>query len=708
MMKQMKIKHIAIGIFLTAMLQGQIDPGINVWIRVGSLQNYFSAWGAERAWNANLGIYEGLQWPAWYWATDNFVIDRYWLACKDFQDKDGNDWDYKATTFISSAPPEYGAPISISQTTRFDPPKVDVDGVGITRNPQVDGYHDESLPYDRKLVNVINTSLGVTVKRVVYAFSQPYHDNYFLTEYILTNTGNIDADDEIELPNQTVKELYWGQMPRYATSREGGYTTDSQMVWGKFQWVGHSRDIVYDGENIRAFWSWLGQGGVPQHDNIGGPALSDKGRLSTPQFAGMAVVFAQKSPSEAVDDPSKLRILGWHAGDTFPSIANEDAAGMQDVWEMMEGTDLFMGSETPMDFGIEAPGPSRENRPDLVDGNDGGGAAGFMTFGPYELAFGDSVKLVVVEGISGLERKQCVKIGREWYKKHSNPNANISYKLPDNSEINDHNLYKNTWFYTGKDSILQTYARAIKNYKSGFGIPEAPRPPSNFYVISGGDRIRLEWTPSPNQSDADFGGYKIYRAVGAVDSFYHEIFACGKGTDNPEIVNEYDDMSPVRGMSYFYYITAFNDGSNNDGSFNPAGPIESNRYYTQTTEPAYLRRPQGTDLDKIRIVPNPFNIETREFQYGIGDDKDKVMFLNIPGKCTIRIYTERGDLVETLFHNDGSGDHAWNLVSSDRQIVVSGLYIAHFEVTEDIIDNATGQLIYSKGQSTYKKLLVIR
>ncbi|HDR04196.1 MAG TPA: fibronectin [Candidatus Marinimicrobia bacterium] len=704
----MKIKKFAIILFFAGILQGQVDPGINVWIRVGSLQSFFSAWGAERAWNANLGIYEGLQWPAWYWATENFVIDRYWLACRDFNDPEGNNWDYKATTFISSAPPEYGAPISITQTTRFDPPKVDVDGVGITRNPQVDGYHDESLPYDRKLVNIVNTSLGVTVKRVVYAFSQPYHDNYFLTEYILTNTGNVDADDEIELPNQTVKELYWGQMPRYATSREAGFTVDGQMTWGKYQWVSHARDIVYDGENICGFWSWLGQSEKNNHDNIGGPARADQGRLSAPQFAGIAMVYAQKSPSEPVNDPSKLRILGWHAGDTYPSIANNNAAGMKDVWEMLEGTDLYTGSETPMDFGIPEPGPNISHKPAEKEGNDGGGAAGFMTYGPWELAFGDSVKIVVVEGISGLDRKHCVDIGKNWYKKFANSNYNFSGTLPDGSSTSNHDVYKNTWFYTGKDSILQTFARAIKNYNSGFAIPQPPQPPTNFYVISGGDQIRLEWTPSPNETDADFGGYKIYRAIGAADSFYTEIFACGKGTSHPEIVREYADMSPVRGMSYFYYLTAFNDGSNNDGTFNPAGPIESNRVYTQSSEPAYLRRPQGTNLDNVRIVPNPFSIKAREYQYGIGDDKDKVMFLNIPGKCTIRIYTERGDLVETLYHTDGSGDHPWNLVSSDRQIVVSGLYIAHIEVTEDILDSSSGTMIYSKGQSTYKKLLVIR
>ncbi|MBT7900046.1 MAG: hypothetical protein HN601_03770, partial [Candidatus Marinimicrobia bacterium] len=48
--------------------------------------------------------------------------------------------------------------------------------------------------------------------------------------------------------------------------------------------------------------------------------------------------------------------------------------------------------------------------------------------------------------------------------------------------------------------------------------------------------------------------------------------------------------------------------------------------------------------------------------------------------CTIRIFTERGDLVDTIEHSDGSGDEAWNSITSSRQLIVSGLYIAHFDM----------------------------
>jgi len=70
------------------------------------------------------------------------------------------------------------------------------------------------------------------------------------------------------------------------------------------------------------------------------------------------------------------------------------------------------------------------------------------------------------------------------------------------------------------------------------------------------------------------------------------------------------------------------------------------------------------------------------------------MFLNLPGECTIRIYTERGDLIKTIEHTNGSGDEAWNLVTKYRQVVVSGIYLAHIETPD--------------GRSTYRKFIVIR
>ena len=54
-----------------------------------------------------------------------------------------------------------------------------------------------------------------------------------------------------------------------------------------------------------------------------------------------------------------------------------------------------------------------------------------------------------------------------------------------------------------------------------------------------------------------------------------------------------------------------------------------------------------------------------------------------------------GELVETIEHTDGSGDEYWDQTTSSRQVVASGLYIAH------ITDNASGD-------TAERKFVIIR
>ena len=137
----------------------------------------------------------------------------------------------------------------------------------------------------------------------------------------------------------------------------------------------------------------------------------------------------------------------------------------------------------------------------------------------------------------------------------------------------------------------------------------------------------------------------------------------------------------------FIFLEAFDNGTNDNKILN------SSKFYTITNKAASLKRPAGESFEDIRVVPNPYHISSRDFQYGVSAP-DRLMFLNIPPKCKIRIFTERGDLIDTIEHTDGSGDEAWNSITSSRQVIVSGLYIAHFEVPG--------------GGSTIRKFTVVR
>ncbi|MCJ7812040.1 hypothetical protein MUP95_01810, partial [bacterium] len=113
--------------------------------------------------------------------------------------------------------------------------------------------------------------------------------------------------------------------------------------------------------------------------------------------------------------------------------------------------------------------------------------------------------------------------------------------------------------------------------------------------------------------------------------------------------------------------------------------LESGQYLNMTSWVTISRRPPGETLDDIRIVPNPFNISAAEMNYP--GESNKIMFLDLPLECTIKIYTETLDLIKTIEHY-GSGDEAWGVNNYDYQtteagqLVISGLYIALFETPE--------------------------
>ncbi|MEW6509866.1 MAG: hypothetical protein AB1428_02785 [Bacteroidota bacterium] len=91
-----------------------------------------------------------------------------------------------------------------------------------------------------------------------------------------------------------------------------------------------------------------------------------------------------------------------------------------------------------------------------------------------------------------------------------------------------------------------------------------------------------------------------------------------------------------------------------------------------------------SDLDKIAVVPNPYvGAASWEpptlFRAGRGDRR--IYFTNLPARCTIRIYTVRGFLVQTLEHDAtaANGQEPWNLVSKDGMDVAYGVYVFHVD-----------------------------
>lgn len=90
-----------------------------------------------------------------------------------------------------------------------------------------------------------------------------------------------------------------------------------------------------------------------------------------------------------------------------------------------------------------------------------------------------------------------------------------------------------------------------------------------------------------------------------------------------------------------------------------------------------------SQLDKIKIVPNPYYITT---EVQPNPFQAYIYFTKLPAKCTIDIYTVTGDLIRTINHEDASASSqfsdskyafdTWDLFSRNGQRVQSQTFIA--------------------------------
>ncbi|MBI5731317.1 MAG: hypothetical protein HY963_09285, partial [Ignavibacteriales bacterium] len=297
----------------------------NVWMSAGSLHNWYSAIGSELEEAGFIKEQQfGMQWPAIYSYQDIQAARGMWIGAKDFTNENGQYFPFKVCTVGPRNPQFYSFyPVKMELTSKFAASNVFVNGVlSFQKNVEIDKI-DKTLPYDRVIENVINSQLGITVKRKIFQFAQQYNDNYIVYEYTFTNTGNTDDDPEIELPNNTIKDAYFWFTYRNAVNRSVRYVIGNASGWG----INTMNDARGDGvktdpanEKYRAQFSWHGYfpGKDVSYDNIGGPIwalnanaarYNDKadtvGRLGGTQFIGTLTLYADKSATEKVDDPKQ-------------------------------------------------------------------------------------------------------------------------------------------------------------------------------------------------------------------------------------------------------------------------------------------------------------------------------------------------------------------------------------------------------------------
>lgn len=109
---------------------------------------------------------------------------------------------------------------------------------------------------------------------------------------------------------------------------------------------------------------------------------------------------------------------------------------------------------------------------------------------------------------------------------------------------------------------------------------------------------------------------------------------------------------------------------------------EGDRYVFESKAVSFSNQKAAGLLDEIYVVPNPY--VAYSLAEGPGRTADKrgereVQFRNLPQRCTIRIYTITGDLVDTIEKDDNTSIASWDLLSFEGQRVAYGVYIYHVD-----------------------------
>jgi hypothetical protein len=150
-----------------------------------------------------------------------------------------------------------------------------------------------------------------------------------------------------------------------------------------------------------------------------------------------------------------------------------------------------------------------------------------------------------------------------------------------------------------------------------------------------------------------------------------------------------DNLLPT--VPYYVNVTAFDYGSPQSG----LGALETSK--TVLARMVYplnsVDSVEAKDLE-VYVYPNPYRVdgnyivdgyEGRDATYYIPDRLRRLHFVNLPAKCTIRIFTLDGDLVREIEHDKDPSDPTamhdeWDMITRNTQRIVTGIY---YWVVED-------------------------
>lgn len=698
------------------------------WLDIGEYHHAYSESGS-RSWRSTQPA--GKEFPAILRNSGHIIYDMFWIGVKDWIDTTGIGYPYYVAR---QGPIDPGAvytyPIENRLIGRYEDSVVEVNGTPSTDNEAVLDDIDPGLPADRMVHTVHNMSIGITVERKAYAYTNEYHDNYHIVDYTYCNTGNVDDDDEIELPNQTLHEVIFFRANRWRGSEQGGFVTGfEQPFLGRYSIF----DAVGDGfeeypVDFTAQYAWAGWATYFVNYNLlGGPLFSDQlgpegmiapgdsiGRLGAATMVGRAVLHADRSSTDPSYDRGQPAYMAWVDNDNplHRGYVYEDGMGRSATHEEFyngvivepfkgRGPDICEDCKRAYPHFAEVAHPDGNfwSYPEKIPLTwvFQGGFSPTEGYGPYEMGPGECINVTVSEGVDGLSFDAATKVGQTFKQAGIDRNeAIIEYDANgdgliapapfdyDNIFVGTESQTKDQWVMSARDSLFQTFMRAQDLFESSqalnqYPIVEPPRAPTRFSLWGRSNHIDLDWVPA--SEGPEITHWEIFRTEGWEDNLYvngclaDASIECGyeRIATLPTETTSYEDADVLPGVDYFYYLQGVGETQSLDNhaiTGTPGGiPLRSGRYLTQSYSPVSLQTSTALDDDRH---PLRFSLEGN-YPNPFSEETTIRYVLPEASDVQLTVYDVLGREVKRLIQDyQMSGSYAY---SFDGSRLANGVYI---------------------------------
>jgi hypothetical protein len=679
------------------------------------------------------------------------------FGARNWTDTTGQVWDVMLTghntrlrdveTYQFAVPDEEG--FTIRRYMRYPLPQIIVDDVHC--EDPFPTFGDEVAPEkiwgtaDVMIESDVRMHMGLDVKQRVLAWSQPDHDDYVIWDWTFVNSGNVDADPEIELPGQTLEDVYITRVNEAFPNGSG----DNKTL-GTFAGTTENHDtrLSYpqDDDSLRIDFMTPLRASGSSRDSYGlSASASELNILTGARFAGSAVLFAPKDidvqqfPNTPLsNDPAQPSMhTSLLAEPTWITLHNEvlsdfgslTAQEFVDAYEVMQKGVFGIDTTIPnyqeayyMDSIYDVYDTTASGAPTYYEqpidrwgelDPDRGYAYALdipwirfdvqthWSIGPYQLGFGDTLRYVYAYVGGAISRKTSYLAGEAWDNDRA-PSYGWLAEMDSTEMVEElkrrdpiFNVYYDIGGLTpmpdlndiAKDLLVATGKDSLfnngMNAQRNFNMNyEVPESPAPPSVF--------EVTSGPDMIRLSWSYEPAYEPADLAKFKIYRALGGNVYEKQGEVVTgDWQLIDSVDGTAELYEDTNVTPAVDYYYALTAVSSsgVESGMFLTMTKLAAHLQSYPGEGLEAVRVVPNPLNIESSaRTRYSEGEGL-KLTFVELPPVCTISILTESGNLVTTIEHDNESGTEIWEakktplLTDSDQQ-PMSGIYIAHIKVPD--------------------------